>query len=108
MRQSGSVGLMAHRLSPQARTDLDRIWDYIVTNGGSEDIANRQIDSITARFYLLTSHPRIGRARDDDLGQGMRTFPVDNYVIVYCIEGNDVLILRVAHGRQNLIALFGH
>jgi plasmid stabilization system protein ParE len=51
---------MAHRLSPQARTDLDRIWDYIVTNGGSEDIANRQIDSITARFYLLTSHPRIG------------------------------------------------
>jgi plasmid stabilization system protein ParE len=54
---------MAHRLSPQARTDLDHIWDYIVTNGGSEDIANRHIDSITARFCLPTSHPRIGRAR---------------------------------------------
>jgi plasmid stabilization system protein ParE len=73
---------MAHRFSPQARTDLGRIWDHIVTNGGSEDVANRQIDSITARFYLLTSHPKIGRARDDDPGRDLRRLPIGNYVIV--------------------------
>ena len=98
---------MAHRLSPQARADLDNIWDYIARNSGSLDIADRQIDSITARFYLLTSHPRIGRARDEDLGKGLRSFPVGNYVIVYRIERSGVKILRIAHGRQNLEALFG-
>jgi plasmid stabilization system protein ParE len=27
---------------------------------------------------------------------------------VYCVEANDVLILRVAHGRRDIEALFGH
>ena len=66
--------------------------------------------SITARFYLLTSHPRISRARDDDLGQGMRTFPVDNYVIVYCIEANAMTCSFFASRTvsRTFIALFGH
>ena len=32
---------------------------------------------------------------------------VGEYVIVYCIEDEDVLILRVAHGRRDIEALFG-
>jgi plasmid stabilization system protein ParE len=32
---------------------------------------------------------------------------VDEYVIVYCLEAEDVLILRVAHGRRDIQALFG-
>jgi toxin ParE1/3/4 len=99
---------MAHRVSRQARADLDAIWEYVVTESGNEAAADRLIDSLTARFHLLTSHPRIGRARDDDLGAGLRSFPVGNYVIVYQIVGGDVQILRIAHGRRNLAALFGH
>jgi plasmid stabilization system protein ParE len=34
--------------------------------------------------------------------------PVGEYVIVYCIENDDALILRVVHGRRDLEALFGH
>ena len=108
MRQGSNARLVAHRLSPRARADLDVIWDYIVTNGGNESIADRQIDSIAARFYLLARHPKIGRIRDDDLGIGRRSFPVGDYVIVYSVEGNDIHVLRVAHGRRNLAALFGH
>jgi plasmid stabilization system protein ParE len=44
-------------------------------------------------------------ASDDDLGPGRRSFPADSYVIVYRIEGEDVLILRVARSRQDIRAL---
>jgi plasmid stabilization system protein ParE len=33
---------------------------------------------------------------------------VGEYVIVYCIENEDVLILRVVHGRRDLESLFDH
>jgi plasmid stabilization system protein ParE len=36
---------------------------------------------------------------------GRRSFPADSYVIVYRIEGEDVLILRVAHSRRDIRAL---
>jgi toxin ParE1/3/4 len=94
-------------VSQQAKADLDRIWQYIREESGSDDIADRQIDTITERFFLLAEHPRAGRARDDDLGPGRRTFPADRYVIVYRVEGVDVLILRIAHSHQDIRALMG-
>ena len=99
---------MAHRVAPRAAADLDEIWYYIAMESGSVDVANRLIDSITGRFVLLSGHPYLGRARDDDFGPGSRSFPVGEYVIVYCVEDENVLILRVAHGRRDLEALFGN
>jgi toxin ParE1/3/4 len=43
----------------------------------------------------------MGRARDD-LRHGLRSFPVGEYVIVYTIEDEDVEILYVFHGRQDI------
>lgn len=99
---------MEHRVAPQAVADLDNIWYYVAKESGSVEIANRLIDSITRRFFLLASHPYLGRARDDDFGAGSRSFPAGEYVIVYCVENGDVLILRVAHGRRDIEALFDH
>jgi toxin ParE1/3/4 len=99
---------MAHRRSPQADSDLDDIWYYVATNSGSLDIADRLIDSITNRFFLLASHPNIGRARDADLRPGLRSFPVGEYVIIYRLQDEDVLILRVLRGSRDIEALFGH
>jgi plasmid stabilization system protein ParE len=36
-----------------------------------------------------------------------RSASVGEYVKVYCVAGQDVLILRVVHGRRDLEALFG-
>jgi plasmid stabilization system protein ParE len=52
---------MGHRRTPQADSDLDDIWYYIAIQSGSTEIADRFIDSITNRFYLLARHPNIGR-----------------------------------------------
>jgi len=96
---------MAHRVAPRAEADLDDIWVYVAKESGSMDVASRLVDSITRRFFLLSSFPRAGRARVAHFGAGIRSFPVGEYVILYCIEGADVQILRVVHGRRGLEGL---
>jgi toxin ParE1/3/4 len=92
---------MAHRLAPQARAELSSIWAYIVRESGNVAAADGIIDTITEHFYLLAQYPRMGRSRDD-LRPGLRSFAVGEYVIVYTIEHEDVEILRVFHGRQDI------
>jgi len=97
---------MAHVRSPQADSDLDSIWYYVASESGSVDIADRLIDSITERFFLLANYPNIGRRRDADLRPGLRSFPVGEYIIIYRLQDEDVLILRVLRGSRNIQALF--
>jgi toxin ParE1/3/4 len=99
---------MGHSRTPQADSDLDDIWSYVATKSGNLDLADRFVDSIIDRFFLLASHPNIGRARDKDLRPGLRSFPVGEYVIIYRVEDDDVLILRVLRGSRDIAALFGH
>jgi toxin ParE1/3/4 len=96
---------MAHRVAPQAEAELDDIWYYVAKESGSIEIADRLIDSITERFYLLACHPHIGRHRDEDLRPGLRSFPVGEYVIIYRVEEKDVLILHVFRGSRDIEAL---
>jgi len=97
---------MGHRLAPQAEADLDDIAFYVFVQSGSVDLADRLIESISARFALLGTHPRAGRRRDD-LRPGMRTFPVGDYLVLYRVERDDVLIQRVVRGSRDLDALLG-
>jgi plasmid stabilization system protein ParE len=53
---------MARRLALEARTDLDELWYYFASNAIVET-ADRLVDSITTRFFLLGAHPRAGRRR---------------------------------------------
>jgi len=48
---------MAHGLAPEVETELDEIWYYTARESGSTQIANRLIDSITERFFLLAGFP---------------------------------------------------
>jgi len=71
------------------------------------ELATRLVDRITGRFFLLAGFPYAGRAGDRDFGVGLRSFPVGEYVNVYSVDGPDVSILRVVHGRRDLESLFG-
>jgi plasmid stabilization system protein ParE len=99
---------MAYRLAKRAEADLEDIAYYIAKESGSLETARRVIESITDRFHLLAANPYAGRARDNDLGLGRRSFPADRYTIVYRVASRDVLILRVAHSRRDIEVLFGH
>ena len=95
---------MGHVRTPQCDSDLDDIWYYIATKSGSLDVADRFIDSIADRFFLLATYPHVGRSRDEDLRTGLRSFPVGEYVIIYRVQDEDVLILRVVRGSRNVQA----
>jgi hypothetical protein len=40
---------MAHRVASEAEAELDNIWYYVAKESGSIEIADRLIDSISAR-----------------------------------------------------------
>jgi toxin ParE1/3/4 len=96
---------MPHRLARQAEADLDDIWYYIAMKSANIEIADRLIDSITERFWLLARYPHISRRRDDDLRPGLRSFAVGEYVILYRVEHADVLILHVIRGDRDIEGL---
>lgn len=96
---------MAVRVSAEAEADLDEIWSYVATESGDAHTAERLINSITDHFFVLSKHPHMGRRRDHDLRPGLRSLSVGAYVIIHRIEGRDVLILHVFHGRRDLKTL---
>jgi toxin ParE1/3/4 len=99
---------MAHRLAPEAEIELDELWHYLAKESSSTEIADRVIDSIVDKFFLLATYPHVGRRRDEDLRPGIRSFGSGEYVILYRVEGEDVLILHVMRGSRDIEALFRH
>ena len=96
---------MGFCLLPQAEAELNDIWLYVARASNSVDIANRLIDAITERLFLLGQYPQMGRRRDHDLRAGLRSFPVGEYVVIYRIESADALILRVMRGARDIEAI---
>jgi toxin ParE1/3/4 len=94
---------MALLLSRQVKTEVDEIWSYIAVESGSVDIADRVVDAITETFLQISRHPNLGRRRDD-LRKGLRSIPSGSYVVVYRVEGNNVRIFHVVHGRRDVKA----
>ena len=89
--------------SPRAGADLDDIWLHIaLDNPGAAD---RLIDRIVRRIQDLEDHPRLGPARPE-ISPEARMLIVGDYLVLYKVEGSDVIIVRVVHGARDLAALF--
>ena len=97
---------MACQLGPDVESELDSVWQYIAEESGSPETAKRAVHSITKTFSLLGKYPHIGRTRDD-LRHGLRTFAAGSFVIIYRVDGDDVLILHILHGRRDIQSLLG-
>jgi toxin ParE1/3/4 len=96
---------MVLRVAAEVEAELDEIWSYVATESGDVDVAGRLINSIADHFFILSKHPQLGRRRDHDLRPGLRSLAVGAYVILYRINGRDVSILHVLHGRRDLKTL---
>ena len=98
---------MSYRLSSQAEAQLDDIWLHIARESGSIDTAIRIVRNISDRFWLLAKQPRMGRSRPD-LSPELRSFAAGDYVLIYSIEDDDVVIHYVFHGSQDIESFFHH
>lgn len=92
------------RFTVPASRDLEAILDYIADQS-SIDRAEAFLKQVNAKCQRLTQFPALGRKRDE-LAVGVRSLPVDAYLIFYRLIEDGVEILRVVSGYQDLEALF--
>ncbi|MBL8556531.1 MAG: type II toxin-antitoxin system RelE/ParE family toxin [Phenylobacterium sp.] len=62
--------------------------------------ADRYLADLYDAFDLLAANPRIARDRTE-FRRPVRVHPFKAHVIVYRADGDDVLILRLRHGRED-------
>jgi toxin ParE1/3/4 len=93
------------RIAPEAKADLEGIWDYIGIQKDAPAAAHRQIEMLFDKFSLLSEHPLLGESRAD-LGTGLRSFVAGNYVVVYRAGSGGIEIARVAHAARDIRSLF--
>ena len=88
-----------YRVSKDAEDGLDAIFAYWAERA-SLDVADRLIDAIVERFWLLGEYPHAGR-RCDEFEPGARCFPAGQYLIYYRKARRGVEIAHVFRGARN-------
>ncbi len=63
--------------------------------------ADRVLDRIEKKCRSISDFPEMGRRREE-LGKGLRSFPVGKYVIFYRPRADGIEIIRVLHGARDL------
>ncbi len=85
--------------TPQARRDIAEILDGLEER--SPKAADRLASAINARCQAIGQFPEMGRTRDE-LGPGLRSVNIQNYLLFDQIVGTEIRVMRVIHGRRNL------
>jgi len=86
-------------ISPAARNDLQKIYQYGSLNWGNSRATN-YLDNLKEQLWSLTKHPKMGIKRDD-LIPGVRSLAVDRHVVFYRSQKQQLEVIRVLHGRQD-------
>lgn len=86
---------MRLELSRRAQADLDDIRDYSVAHFGLAR-AIHYLDAVEGAFRRILEYPKIGETRSE-LGSKLRSLPVGEHRLYYCVGVDKVLILRVLH-----------
>lgn len=91
------------RWSLTAGNDLQDIEDFIARDSVLHAIAfvNRVVESTGT----LLKSPQIGRIVPEFNRQDLREVIFRGYRVVYLLQSNEVIILRVVHGARDLLAL---
>lgn len=90
-----------YRLSLFAKAELMEIWATIFERSGSEESADKAITRIALKFATLADFPKMGRSREE-LGAGVRSFPVDRYVIFYRLVTDGIEMSHILYGSQDV------
>ena len=94
---------MSYRLSRNADDDLTAVYLQ-----GRELFGRAQAEAyyiaLLARLDFLAENPRAARERPD-MDPPVRAHPSGAHVIVYQIEGKDIVILGIRQARENWTAI---
>lgn len=93
------------RFTIPASRDIESIIDYVASNYNF-NTADKLLKKINDKCRRLADFPNMGRKRDE-LYPSLRSFPVDDYLIFYCLIEGGIEIQRVVSGYRDLDELFG-
>ena len=89
-----------YSLTPEADQDLDNIWEYIAQD--DIEAADRWDAKFRHAFGMLARNPRAGHARKDLTDKPVLFWPVGEYLIIYRIQPDQILILAVTQGARDI------
>jgi toxin ParE1/3/4 len=84
---------------PDARDDLDEIWDYIAAN--NPEAADRVITEILDAIRAVVSFPHSGHRRPGLTAAPLRFLTVREYLIAYAPDEKPLSVIAVMHGHRN-------
>jgi len=84
---------------PEAETDLDEIWEYIVADNVSA--ADRVIADIHQALEGLVPFPHQGHRRIDLTRRPLRFKRVRDYLIAYAPDEKPLWVIAVMHGHRS-------
>ncbi|TLP55485.1 type II toxin-antitoxin system RelE/ParE family toxin [Parasedimentitalea maritima] len=93
---------MPYHLTRAAQEDLIRISVTGIENFGVSQ-ARRYHDALFEVFDLLSANPKMARERLE-FTKPCRIHRFHSHVIIYQIEGDDIRIIRVRHGREDWLS----
>ncbi len=93
--------------SMEAKQDLIDIKRYIKYNLQEPNTAQKLITKIKREIDSLKDNPEMYSVIDDDIIKRfkIRKLVVDNYIVFYRINDENIQIVRVMYGRRNWITL---
>lgn len=94
---------MQYELSAAADRDLEAIFDYTEHEFGAGQAA-AYLTRISEQLETLMDNPALGRDRDE-VRPGLRSLAVGQHVLFYRLLSDRLRIVRVLHGRQDLLRL---
>jgi toxin ParE1/3/4 len=83
----------------QASQDLDEISEYFV--GRNIDAGEKLLQLFNEKCARLMQFPNMGKSYAH-IRSWLRGVPLDNYIIFYEVLDDEITILRIVSGRQNL------
>ena len=96
--------------SPEAKRDLDDIWEYIESELSNATAARKVINRIMDDVGQLGLFPSLGAklSSSTDAETDYRYIVSGNYMTFYRISQNDIYVDRILYGRRDYLrVLFG-
>jgi toxin ParE1/3/4 len=93
------ISMAEVRLSPRAQQDLEEMFDATVARWGL-DQAMHYIDLIEAACLALAAAPLPAPACNH-VRPGYRRRPVEQHMIYFRVEGDDIAVIRILHQRMD-------
>jgi toxin ParE1/3/4 len=90
-------------IAPTASQDLNKIADYFLTVNVTA--GEKLFQLFNQKIKQLTQFPLMGRSYNH-IKPSLRGLPLKGYIIFYRVNDDQIEILRIVNGHQNLNDLF--